>query len=319
MKHHRGFTLVEMLVVIAIIGVLLTLLLPALGSARRTARATAGNANLRSLTQVMLVYTNDNNEDFLNPFRASWPAGMPDDPQYTDAVGDAGVWSFASPCQPCNTEAFAYYWYSYLSTTDGGRKIRDEQISPADAPLRGLKSQFEDRQETREGLMLWPSSYLYSPTFWSSPSRYPDRGYRRDMTEDMLRTNSVASVMSPQDKALLFERADFFQARRVTISDQGAERMDLPPAFNNIQAKPRVSVVDGSVRVVLVGDILQRATGADPDLTPGVIVSAPDGLTLRRPKGRDDLPVGEGTTSDGPYPAPFWATYRGVEGRDLPR
>ena len=54
--HGRGFTLVELLVVIAIVAVLVGLLLPAVQAAREAARKTACMSNLRQLSLGMLNY-----------------------------------------------------------------------------------------------------------------------------------------------------------------------------------------------------------------------------------------------------------------------
>ena len=61
--HRRGFTLVELLVVVAIIGTLVGLLLPAVQSARESARRRACSNNIRQLG-VALLHVHDHNGRF---------------------------------------------------------------------------------------------------------------------------------------------------------------------------------------------------------------------------------------------------------------
>lgn len=60
----RGFTLVELLVVISIIALLMSMLLPALTAAREAAQATRCRANLRQIATASVLYCEDNAQFF---------------------------------------------------------------------------------------------------------------------------------------------------------------------------------------------------------------------------------------------------------------
>lgn len=57
----RGFTLLELLVVVGIISVMAAILLPALSQARESAKATLCLSNIRQLSTALVAYENDNN------------------------------------------------------------------------------------------------------------------------------------------------------------------------------------------------------------------------------------------------------------------
>jgi len=75
-RIQHAFTLIEMLVVIAIIGVLAGLLLPALSAARERGRETTCMSNLRQLHMAMEMYCTHSNGYYLSAARDMWSTNL---------------------------------------------------------------------------------------------------------------------------------------------------------------------------------------------------------------------------------------------------
>ncbi len=84
----RAFTLVEMLVVVAILGILAAILFPAFARARENARRASCMSNLKQLDLGLLQYTQDYNERLPNVTDGAAGAGM------------GGGWTFYSAFGP---------------------------------------------------------------------------------------------------------------------------------------------------------------------------------------------------------------------------
>lgn len=83
--RDRAFSLIELLVVVAVVALLAGLLLPALASARRAARASACLMNVRNLAVAHTMFMADNKERFIDAAlshgglgdpRRSWPVQL---------------------------------------------------------------------------------------------------------------------------------------------------------------------------------------------------------------------------------------------------
>jgi prepilin-type N-terminal cleavage/methylation domain-containing protein len=85
-KKQRGFTLLELLVVIAVIALLMAILTPALWAVKDQTKAVICQSNLHQWGLLFSLYTNNNNRCFMGGWGASGIAGQPGELRWVNAL-----------------------------------------------------------------------------------------------------------------------------------------------------------------------------------------------------------------------------------------
>jgi prepilin-type N-terminal cleavage/methylation domain-containing protein len=107
-SNTAGFTLVEIMIVVAIIGLLAALALPAFAKARRKSMVTAFVEDARILTGAIQIWAQNNGGLPGNGPTGGLPVGMTDDDfkgvPWSKPTPLGGRWDFdsGSPCNGCN-------------------------------------------------------------------------------------------------------------------------------------------------------------------------------------------------------------------------
>jgi prepilin-type N-terminal cleavage/methylation domain-containing protein len=165
LSRGSAFTLVELLVVMAIIAILASLLLPALARAKSKANTACCLSNLRQFGIILELYTQDNNDHFPYSGR-EWPQ-MP----------MVDLMKLFNPYLPTNASAF--------------------YVCPADKPppwnIRWTAF-YGNMFGIKTNELLFGNSYYYYHSFYSDD---------QDISTYILQQRSEGQVRSPSKKAIM--------------------------------------------------------------------------------------------------------------------
>jgi len=184
-----GFTVIETILVVALVGVLLALLLPSLAGVRREARRLGSMSNVRSHVQVFTAYNLDYAEMF--PYQT--------DPKATFTV-------FRHPFEEVSVEmpyfgAFSvWHWDLLHGYYNGDPDVFDSPNDPDGDKL------FTD---------YWYShSFIAHPEFWNAETRIGPTQWR---------PTTHADVLFPSSKAILYDTENPYGAESKRSSQRRVE------------------------------------------------------------------------------------------------
>src|SRR5688572_13214107 len=180
-RRSRGFTLVELLVVIGIIAILIGILLPTLGRARASARAVQCMSNMRSLGQAFNMYVNANKGSL--PYGDYFPGGV--------ATGNLNT-RWYTVLQNTMSSKYGITWNDAAATNAQAAKLREVFICP-DAPNQSTAQNGFNVVHYSVHPRLMPSIDLTQPANCPLPDGVKSKPYR------------VSNIKQAAETAILFE------------------------------------------------------------------------------------------------------------------
>lgn len=267
-KHARyGFTLIELLVVISIIALLIGILLPALGAARRSARNAVCLSNIRQMSIGLLAYS-DSNKGYLPAAKSpAYPAL-----NNRRVLWQVSIWSYITSDALDLTDLDAPY--EYLADTAFECPNADEQLG-------GYST--GDHTQNGYGLNISPLGTLGVGDYASKTGLYASKIDRE------LEYKRADLVVAPSSTLLLTDDLSYLveywhrgYTNHLQLGLLGAGNGMLAVINRHGGSAWNIAKFDGSASATQFDDVPgstnQAHYTAYSALSPGLLLDAPDNI-----------------------------------------
>jgi len=226
-SNRAGFSLVEVLVSIAIISLLIAITIPALGGARDRSREMGSAVNLRSIAQIFEMYTQ--NAKGLYP--AAVPGAFYPDPNPNMGHGSIGHWQSSNFWANLFLDDYPWAEHEQMYLSPGA--TRDLRPAPV--------------------IVSTVSSYRYSSSFLGHPKIWSGEPILSHEWPDLEQSVRQSMVRYPSAKVLMWD-VELPTIRRSLRRDR----------FQNLMEKSPMVFADGHTEVRIPAEANKGATNWAP-------------------------------------------------------
>jgi prepilin-type N-terminal cleavage/methylation domain-containing protein len=176
--YQNGFTLVELLVVITIIGMLAGMISPSLQRVRAKAETTACQSNLRQIGTAVWLYVPDNGNKFPS-INNPWGSQVFTNEGATNLLGALGPYGLTAKVLACPADLRSKdsYYRKYTNSYEYLPFSSDEEAAPGTATIYTGNSTFEI--PFRRITLAWDASDVHSDGYGFNGLRADNTVYSR--------------------------------------------------------------------------------------------------------------------------------------------